>query len=183
MVMSLRAFFALSIPDGPAARLKAVQRGVAGAKWRPRENFHLTLRFLGDLTHDQAADLDELVGAQRGEPFELTLAGAGWFGGAEPRQLWIGVEENPPLHALARRLDAACRDLRLPPRSEKFWPHVTLAYCHGTSAGDAARFAERLALFRTDPFLVDEFALWSSHQAKYANRPNRYQEEANYPLI
>ncbi|MBK8544651.1 MAG: hypothetical protein IPL62_14550 [Caulobacteraceae bacterium] len=56
--MSLRLFAALSIPDHIAERLLPLMKGVGGAKWRPRENLHLTLRFFGELTEPVAEYLD-----------------------------------------------------------------------------------------------------------------------------
>ncbi len=94
--MSLRLFAALAIPDHFAERLLGLMKGVPGAKWRPRDNLHLTLRFFGELTEPVAEDLDsELEAAtQRIGPFEVRLKGAGSFGGADPHALWVGAAEN-----------------------------------------------------------------------------------------
>jgi RNA 2',3'-cyclic 3'-phosphodiesterase len=177
--MNFRGFLAITIPDGPAARLRAIQRGVYGAKWRPRENFHLTVRFLDQVRHDQARALDELLAEYRQKPFELTIRGVGWFGGAEPRALWVGIAPSEPLMRLVTGVDRMSSKAGFDPRSEKFTPHITLAYCAGTTAQDAARFAQRLALFHAGAFVVDGYGLYSSWQTK---RLNRYVEEAFYPL-
>ena len=67
-LMSLRLFAALSIPDDVAAQLLALMKGVAGAKWRPRENLHLTLRFFGEITEPVAEDLDAELESGRMPP-------------------------------------------------------------------------------------------------------------------
>ena len=59
--MSLRLFAALPIPPDTARELKRLQKGVPGARWRPLENFHITLRFFGDVEDRQLEDLDELI--------------------------------------------------------------------------------------------------------------------------
>jgi 2'-5' RNA ligase len=94
--MSLRLFAALALPDHVAEGLLALMKGVPGAKWRPRENLHLTLRFFGELAEPVAEDLDSaLEEATRGiAPFEVRLKSAGSFGGADPHALWIGAAEN-----------------------------------------------------------------------------------------
>ncbi len=56
--MSVRLFAAIAIPDDIAERLLALQKGVPGAKWRPRENLHLTLRFFGDVAEPVADEID-----------------------------------------------------------------------------------------------------------------------------
>lgn len=110
-LMSLRLFAALSIPDDVAAQVLTLMKGVPGAKWRPRENLHLTLRFFGEITEPVAEDLDaELEAATRGlEPFELRLKGAGSFGGADPHALWIGAAKSDSLNQLAAACEKAAR--------------------------------------------------------------------------
>lgn len=177
--MSLRLFAALPLPEEIRARLRPLQRGVSGAAWRPPENFHLTLRFFGEVTEDLAEELDDELARVRVAPFALTLQGAGWFGGARPNALWVGVAASPPLTTLAGQCERAARRTGLPPEGRKFAPHVTLAYCHGATAQDAARFAERLGRFQTPAIAVDRFHLYSSWMGK---GPSRYCVEAEYPL-
>src|SRR5690606_25038077 len=109
--MSLRLFAALHLPDDVAERLMALMKGVPGAKWRPRENLHLTLRFFGEVTEPTADDIDAALGevAEANTPFELQLKGAGAFGGAEPHALWIGAAENAALMKLAADCERAAR--------------------------------------------------------------------------
>lgn len=178
--MSLRLFAALPIPPEIRARLSPLQRGVLGAAWRPVENFHVTLRFFGDVDERIAEDLDAELGAISASPLTLSLAGAGWFGGAEPASLWAGVADNPALTTLAGRCERAARRAGLAPEKRKFTPHVTLAYCHGTQPDDAAKFAQRLGAFRTRSWVADRFHLYSSWMGK---GPSCYVTEADYPLI
>lgn len=178
--MSLRLFAAIATPDEISARLTPLQRGVPGASWRPRENFHITLRFFGEIDEALARDLDDELAQIETPVFEVALAGAGWFGGERPHALWVGVEENPVLRALASRCDKAARRVGLPADKRNFTPHVTLAYTNGIGHDPAARFAQRLALFKTPPFLVDRFSLYSSWTGK---GPSQYVAEAEYPLL
>ncbi len=177
--MSLRLFAAIPVPEDIRARLRAVQRGVSGAAWRPPENFHVTLRFFGEVTEDVAASLDDELARVRSGPFDLAVRGAGWFGAARPSALWVGVDLSDALATLAGHCERAARRVGLPADGRKFTPHVTLAYCHGTGVDDAARFAQRLARFEAEPFVVDRFHLYSSWMGK---GPSRYVAEAEYPL-
>ena len=181
--MSLRLFAALAVPDHVAELLLALMKGVPGAKWRPRENLHLTLRFFGELAEPVAEDLDaELETATRGiTPFELRLKGAGSFGGADPHALWIGAAENKSLNRLAAACEKAARRVKLKPEPHKFTPHITIAYLSGASLDRVQAFEQRHGLFEAPPFQVAGFGLYSSVTRKSA--PSLYRLEAEYPLL
>lgn len=181
--MSLRLFAAFPIPDDAAAHLLSLMKGVGGAKWRPRENLHLTLRFFGDLAEPVAEDLDvELEATTRGiAPFEVRLKGAGSFGGTDPHALWIGATENASLKQLAAACEKAARRMKLKPEANKFTPHVTLAYLGGASLDRVQMFEQAHALFEAPPFTVQSFGLYSSVTRKSA--PSLYRLEAEYPLL
>ncbi|MDZ4761971.1 MAG: RNA 2',3'-cyclic phosphodiesterase [Alphaproteobacteria bacterium] len=177
--MSLRLFAAIAIPTDTAARLTPLQRDVMAASWRPAENFHLTLRFFGEIDEALARDLDDEMGRIVEPPFQIRLKGAGSFGGRAPASLWIAVEAPPVLARLAASCEKSARRVGLAPERRGFTPHVTLAYCHGTADYDAAAFMERVGAFECEPFWVDHFALYSSWATR---RASRYVEEAVYPL-
>lgn len=180
--MSLRLFAALDLPDDVAERLLALMKGVPGAKWRPRENLHLTLRFFGEVAEPVADDIDAALGeiAEANAPFELLLKGAGAFGGGEPHALWIGAAESAPLAKLAAGCERAARRAGLKPEKRKFAPHVTIAYLNASPLERVHAFEARLGLFETRPFRIDRFALYSSQVRKSA--PSLYRLEAEYPL-
>lgn len=180
--MSLRLFAAIDLPDPIAERLLALMKGVPGAKWRPRENLHLTLRFFGDVAEPVADDLDSelAVIADGGAPFDLQLKRAGSFGGADPHALWIGVAESPALTKLAAACERAARRVGLAAEARKFTPHVTIAYLTGAPLDRVQAFETRLGLFETPPFQVQGFALYSSVTRKSA--PSLYRLEAGYAL-
>jgi RNA 2',3'-cyclic 3'-phosphodiesterase len=181
-VMSLRLFAALELPDEIADRLMPLMQGVGGAKWRPRENLHLTLRFFGEVSEPIAEEIDSELQqiAFAAKPFELQLKGAGSFGGAEPHALWIGVAENAALTKLAADCERAARRVGLKPEALKFKPHVTIAYLSLAPLDRVQAFEARLGLFETAPFWVESFGLYSSVTRKSA--PSLYRLEADYPF-
>ncbi|MBA4801008.1 MAG: RNA 2',3'-cyclic phosphodiesterase [Euryhalocaulis sp.] len=178
--MTLRLFTAIEIPEEAADRLVPLQKGVGGAKWRPRENFHITLSFFGELEEPDAAELDANLAQIDQPPFEVTLKGAGCFGNKDPHALWIGVEENASLTRLAAACNKAARQSGLAPDKRPFTPHVTMAYLNGAEIKRVISFVQRLTLFELPSFPVDRFELWSSRPAKYG--ANHYISEAEYPL-
>lgn len=180
--MTLRLFAALDIPDDVAERLLALMKGVPGAKWRPRENLHLTLRFFGEMAEPVARDIDgELASVgDATAPFDMQLKTAGSFGGADPHALWIGAAENAALKKLAADCERAARRAGLKPEARKFTAHVTLAYLSGAPLDRVQAFEQRLGLFETRLFRVERFGLYSSITRKSA--PSLYRLEADYPL-
>lgn len=180
--MSIRLFAALALPDDVAERLLALMKGVPGAKWRPRENLHLTLRFFGEVQEPVAEEIDSALmeAAARSKPFELQLKGAGSFGKSDPHTLWIGAAQSPALDKLAADCERAARRAGLEPDRRKFAAHVTLAYLSGADLARVQAFEARLGLFETRPFVVESFGIYSSHIRKGA--PSLYQLEAEYPL-
>ena len=91
----IRLFAALSIPHDIGQALVPRQCGIEGARWRPVESLHVTLRFFGDLQETAADDLDLALETVRGEPLSVSLEGAGFFGeGPDIHAVWAGVAEN-----------------------------------------------------------------------------------------
>lgn len=178
--MSLRLFAALPIPDEIASSLKSVQRGVPGARWRPRENFHLTLAFFGEMTEPQAEDLDGELACIRSRPFDIAIKGAGSFGGRDPHALWMGVAAHPSLMNLAQACHRAAKRAGLKPESRRYTPHVTVAYLKKPELEKVKAFERQCALFQTPPFTIDRFHLYASLPRK--DEPNIYRVEAEYPL-
>jgi 2'-5' RNA ligase len=180
--MSLRLFAALDLPDTVAERLLALMRGVPGAKWRSRENLHLTLRFFGEVQEPVADEIDAALieVASRNAPFELTLKAAGAFGGADPHALYVGVAKNEALSRLAADCERAARRAGLKPEAHKFTPHVTLAYLSGTELSRVQAFVSRLGLFAAPAFQVESLTLYSSWTRK--SEASLYRAEAEYPL-
>jgi len=158
-----RLFVALSLPEVVADALLPMQGGVDGAAWRPFDNFHITLVFIGDA--DRRA-LDEAASALAGvatPSFDLTLSGCGFFGGRKPRALWAGVAASDPLRHLQAKVETALRHVGFTLENRKYTPHVTLAYLRGVSEASAATYCARHNLFSCGPFRVGEFHLYQSY--------------------
>lgn len=176
----IRLFVGLELPEDVRFALAGLCGGVPGADWVASESLHLTLRFIGDITESDADDVHDALLRVRAPGFALTLAGVGHFAtGEELRVLWAGVERNAALTQLQRNVESALVRMGLAPETRRFHPHVTLARCAGVPAPRAQAFLAQNALFRTGPFEVDRFTLFSSlRRAEGAI----YTAEADYPL-
>lgn len=175
----LRLFVGIVFPPELKLRLSLLCSGIAGARWVDPGNLHLTLRFIGEISEDVAADVDVALARLRAPRFSLQLAGSGVFGGDRPRNLWVGVERSPQLVTLRDRIEQALTRTGLPPEPRKFAPHVTLARLHNPPVDQIAGFLTAHAGFRAEPLAVDAFSLIASYQTKAGSI---YEDQADYLL-
>jgi 2'-5' RNA ligase len=161
----IRLFAALPVPEDIGEALQRRQQGVPGARWRPPEALHVTLRFFGDVREDMADDLDAELSTITGPPFDLMLEGAGSFGeGQEINAIWAGVAENPALRQLAARCDAAAKRAGLKPEPRAYKPHVTLAYLKRPDPARVGAWIQGHNLLKSPPWRAASFGLYSSWQ-------------------
>src|SRR2546423_12736056 len=103
----LRLFVGIGCPAELKLRLSLLCSGVPGAKWVDPGNFHLTLRFIGEIGEDVAADVDDALSRLRARRFTLQIFGTGVFGREKPRSLWAGVEGSPELAGVRDQVEQA----------------------------------------------------------------------------
>lgn len=176
----IRLFAALAVPPETGRALQLRQTGIEGARWRPLEALHVTLRFYGEIREDVARDLDAALLAVSGRPFEIQLEGAGSFAdGDGPNAVWAGVAENAELRRLAEACETAARRVGLKTEKRAYRPHVTLAYLRRPDPVEVAGWIQANNLLKSPPIRIDRFGLYSSHLGKAGSI---YRLEAEYPL-
>lgn len=157
-----RLFVALEIPRDAGLQLFMLKGGLASARWIDPENYHVTLRFIGDVEARLADDVVAALDRIEASPFEMQLLGLGAFGSRKPHSIYAGVAPCPPLEMLQADVDRALRRIGLQPEAKKFTPHVTLARLRQPKAEDVARYLAGRGGFRTPSFGVSRFVLFSS---------------------
>ncbi len=159
-----RLFIAIPMPEEVAIDLERMATGLPGARWTDPDDFHLTLRFVGEVDNPTFEELGEALTSVQAPPFELALKGLGVFPPrGEPHTLWVGVEDAEPLLALKRRIDRVVRSLGIPDERRNFHPHVTIARFRVPPPADRlGSWIRGRSLFRTRPFPVSHFNLYSS---------------------
>jgi RNA 2',3'-cyclic 3'-phosphodiesterase len=175
----LRLFVGIGFPPELKLRLSLLCGGVPGARWVDAGNLHLTLRFIGEVSEDIAADIDEALLRIRSPRFSLRLAGTGVFGGNKPDVLWVGVERTPELLRLRDKIEQALVRAGLEPEQRKFAPHVTLARLRNPELDKLGHFLAAHAQFCAEPLAVDHFSLVASFLTKAGSV---YEDQADYPL-
>ena len=92
-----RLFTALEIPADIAFSLSLLRGGLPGARWIDPENYHVTLRFIGNVDDPLADDIADALHQISRSSFELKLEGLGAFGNRQPHSLWAGLKRAPAL--------------------------------------------------------------------------------------
>ena len=174
-----RIFTGVEIPTEVVQSLSLLRGGIPGARWIDPENYHLTLRFIGDVDHAVARDVAQVLGAVERRPFEIALNGLEHFGGKKPRAVIAMVAANGRLAELQAEHERILQRIGLPPEQRKFTPHVTLARLRDSSSREVADYLAVRAAFKTPPFPVTRFVLFSSRDS-VGGGP--YVIEAAYPL-
>jgi 2'-5' RNA ligase len=175
-----RLFTGIEVPADVGFRLSLKRGGLQGARWIDPENYHITLRFIGDVDHQTANEvtdaLDRLVDS---EAFPVRLSQLGSFGGDKPRALFAAAEMNVAMQRLQAAQERVLQMLGLDPDGRKFVPHVTLARLRGCSALELAQFMAFAGRFEPLEFPVGRFVLFSS---KDSVGGGPYLVEQAYPL-
>jgi 2'-5' RNA ligase len=174
-----RIFTAIEIPADVAQMLTFLRGGLPGARWINPENYHITLRFIGDVDVNVAHDVASMLDSVNRAPFELRLDGLASFGGRKPRSVFANVSSSRALMDLQAEHERLMQRVGLAPEGRKYTPHVTLARLRDSSSRQVADYLAERGSFRSASFRVDRFVLYSSRDS-VGGGP--YVVEEAYPL-
>jgi 2'-5' RNA ligase len=177
----MRLFVGLDLPWTLRTQLCDLAVGLAGARWVPPENYHITLRFIGETPRHTAEEIDLSLAGLRSRGFTLELSGVGTMEKAgRVTALWAGVARNQALDHLRGKIETALQRCGLPAERRRFAPHVTLARLDDRVAEPRlASWVQSHNLFRSAPVGIDRFTLFSSQLGK---EQAVYTAEMDYDL-
>lgn len=142
----MRIFVALNLPKKERDRIQRAARvlreGEIPVRWVDPDNFHITLKFLGEVRPERIAAIEEALGrvGDSTAPFTLGLRGFGAFPTIrKPRVIWLGVEASPELRCLKQDVEWALSDCGFEPETRAFHPHVTLGRADPSDGAGAFR--------------------------------------------
>jgi RNA 2',3'-cyclic 3'-phosphodiesterase len=174
-----RLFTGLEIPQETARHLAEMRGGVFGARWIEPVDYHVTLRFIGDVDARTADDIVETLDEVRPRPVRIVFEGLNWFGGDRPRAIVAKVKSDPALMDLQSSQERRMRRIGLAPETRNFTPHVTLARLRSASPLALADYLGSRAGLQAAAFKPERFVLYSSRDS-VGGGP--YRVEASYPL-
>ena len=195
----VRLFVAIPMPEEIRAKVLLAQAELAKVtpnariRWTPPEQFHLTLRFLGDVP---AVRVDALTEALRRacsgfKSLRLRAAGIGFFPDSKfPRVVWIGLTstsgasapQSDELAALQQAVQDACQEFTNEPADKKFSGHITLGRIKAINRHDAQALSKA-----ADSTVGRSFGEWTAEdielvRSELTESGARHQTLAKIPL-
>ncbi len=175
----MRCFVAIDLPQEIKDQLVAAQkqlRQLASAKLSFASDFHLTLKFLGELTPAKAETVKTLLGNVKFKSFTATISGVGVFPSENyARVVWAGIEPEGNISELQKSIDDALE--KEFPKDKGFKPHLTLARVKLVSRKEQFIVQLRQITPERVEFVVDCFKL---KESKLSNKGAVYRDLAVY---
>ncbi|MCX6708457.1 MAG: RNA 2',3'-cyclic phosphodiesterase [Candidatus Woesearchaeota archaeon] len=138
-------------------QILAIQKQLTGATLT--KSFHLTLKFLGEVTPAKAEEIKNKLKTVQFKPFTAKLNGTGVFPNENfIRVVWIGLEPKETICELQKKIEEALHGMF--EKEKDFQPHITLARVKSSDQ----QFADKVKNLKVEPvsFAVKEFKLIES---------------------
>ena len=174
-----RLFTGLELPEAVVGQLALARGGIVGARWLEPDDYHITLRFIGDVDGRAAREIAETLGDISRPKAPVRFEGLSWFGGDKPRAIVAKVKADPALMDLQAEQERRLRRIGLEPETRKYAPHVTLARVRGVAQAAVADYLAARGALLAEAFAADRFVLYS---ARDGSGGGPYVVEAAYPL-
>lgn len=165
----MRLFIGIPLPE-------EYQRGLARLRdrlgpglrsklgWTREGNWHVTLKFLGEVDEELARDVSRVLAELRLAPFTLQAAGAGFFPNLRnPRVFWTGLAcGGEECAQWAAMVEEVMEPLGFAREEREFRPHLTLARIKEARRDDWAALARDASREEWPAVCVEEIVLWRS---------------------
>ncbi len=158
----MRTFIAIELSEEVKEYLKELQKELTGIKASFVKDFHLTLRFLGEVSEDKVEKIKEKLSEVKFEPFKVKLGKTGVFPSESyMRVVWIGIEPEEKVIGIQKQVNEAMQGFCFKD-DFKFKSHLTLARIKFID--DKSAFIEKLKQLEIKPleFDVNSFSLMKS---------------------
>ncbi len=169
----MRAFIAIDLPEHLKAEIFKKAENLFGKKLffgniTDKNNFHLTLRFLGDVSSDKAEEITKKLGGIKLKKFSCSTGKIGFFDDeSHVKVIWIELVSDE-----FKKIDSEISKTfaEFPSDYEEFSPHVTMARVKSvTNRKDLIEELKKINLRRIN-FDVNEICLMKSELAKEGQR-------------
>ena len=167
----MRLFTGISIPPNISDALERTVlelRATADLNWSPRENWHITTKFIGEWPEERVAELQRsLREAAKRADFDVTVARFGFFPNPHhPQAFFAGIHAGPELNQLSGNLDVLLAKFGREPEKREYSPHLTLAKIKNQDIREMREFIARHGAPEFGTFQATNFHLYSSETSK-----------------
>lgn len=166
----MRCFIAIELPEYIKDFVEEIfdlRSSVDGVNFVKKENLHITLKFLGEISPDMIGKISQILSEISSEfaPFILRVSHPGVFPDrVNPRVIWIGLEFSEVLKNLAKKIDDRLNLLGFEREKREFRAHITLA---------------RIKNFRNGRYVFEK--LIKSFMNRLSKTKNDVSDEVKYP--
>ncbi len=163
----MRLFTAIDIPDRIKRDILCTDVRFAHLNWIRPEQFHLTIRFIGEIDDARLPEIRSALQGIHMPEFTLKFDGCGIFPSVRhPQVFWAGLQDSPELRSLKEQTDASLSTIVPVTEKRDFIPHLTLIRFKNRSSGDILKgLTEAFENMTIKPFTVSKFHLFSSRLA------------------
>ena len=161
----MRTFIALNVSEEIKHHLLEVQETIFSCqkqnfKASKAKEFHLTLKFLGEVNEKELDKIKSALQKVRFDKFELKLSGIGCFpSSSNIRVIWAGLLPDAEIKSLQKKIDDATSSIKC---DNNFHPHITLFRVKHVNDKDALKLALSKIKVKEILFSVDSFYLYKS---------------------
>lgn len=167
----MRLFVAIELSEEIREALAQIEAHLkysgTDVKWVNKDNIHLTLKFLGEVSEEKAKEISAILDgiAKTTKPFEISLNGIGAFPKIEyPRVIWVGLDRGVAESSrLAGRIDEELSKVGFEKESRPFAAHLTIGRVR--SPKNKEKLREKLTncqLLTVNCQLISSLALFQS---------------------
>lgn len=178
-----RLFLSIDLPDYVRDRLETfAEEKLKGFHYVPRNRFHLTLKFIGDLPGQLQEKVEAAIDPIEVHEFLLPIEGLGSFPpNGHPHAVWAGVSSaHPRLFQLHKRITDALFRIGIEPEKRIYHPHITIARVNHAADETVKQFLKRHPDFGAAPFKVEAFHLMRS---ELIEGKRTYSKERTWALL
>ncbi len=169
----MRAFIAIELSEKIRAGLAQIQSCLKHSeddvKWAEKENIHLTIKFLGEISEENCSKVKAALDITAGsfKPFKLKLKDIGVFPKIGlPRVIWAGIDKGARESSeIARLMDEELSKIGFESEARPFAAHATIGRVRSPKNIEALK--EKLATigdlgFGIKEQIVDSISLFQS---------------------
>lgn len=128
----IRAFLAVDLESQVLERISqasdSLHERIPSIRWVPKQNLHLTVKFLGNIKETQVTDITDALNRNLAlfSRFSINAKGLGVFPErGRPKILWVGLT-GKELTELAANIESCLSPLGFAPEERSFTPHLTI---------------------------------------------------------
>jgi 2'-5' RNA ligase len=177
----MRLFTAIDIPDALRDNLSGLQDADAlTVRWTEPEQFHITLRFIGEVPDERAVRYEEVLADVKAPSVECVPYGLDVLPSRRsPRVVVLGLDRTDSMMALYDAVSDALESEGLDPEDRTYRPHVTIGRLDDADPDAVHAFLHRhedrsFSSFESDRFILYESTLTSEGAT--------HDPQAMYPL-